>query len=94
MEYAGLITSLCCVRSLGVERIVAQGDSQLILGQVMGVYNVKSLTLKGCYNDAVSASREFASFKTSYIERAQNGRADELANKAMDTRSSKGFDTF
>jgi len=91
-EYMGLITGLQCARALGVEQIVVQGDSQLILRQVDGKYKVKSPTLKGYYNKAMVLRREFASFETGHIERARNGRADELANKAMDTKSSRGFD--
>eukprot|EP00584_Thalassiosira_punctigera_P024493 CAMPEP_0172576600 /NCGR_PEP_ID=MMETSP1067-20121228/137807_1 /TAXON_ID=265564 ORGANISM="Thalassiosira punctigera, Strain Tpunct2005C2" /NCGR_SAMPLE_ID=MMETSP1067 /ASSEMBLY_ACC=CAM_ASM_000444 /LENGTH=399 /DNA_ID=CAMNT_0013369275 /DNA_START=290 /DNA_END=1486 /DNA_ORIENTATION=- len=87
-EYMALITGLRCARSLGVENIVVQGDSQLILRQIEGKYKVKSLSLKDYYKEALSLSREFASFHTSHIERARNARADELANIAMDTKSS------
>ena len=91
-EYMGLITGLQCARSLGINNIVVQGDSQLILRQVDGKYQVKSPLLKDYYNEAMSLSREFASFQTSHILRARNGRADELANEAMDTRQNRGFD--
>lgn len=90
-EYMGLITGLQCARSLGVDHIVVQGDSQLILRQVEGTYKVRSPLLRDYYNEAMSLSREFASFETSHIERARNARADELANEAMDTKSSRGF---
>ena len=92
-EYMGLITGLQCARSLGVENIVVQGDSQLILRQVDGKYKVNSPNLKSYHKEALSLSKEFESFQTSHIERARTGRADELANKAMDNKSSKGFDT-
>ena len=91
-EYAGLITGLQCARSLGIEKIVAQGDSKLILQQVEGNWKVKALHLRQYYNEAVSMSKEFASFQTCHIERARNSRADELANEAMNTKQSRGFD--
>ncbi|KAL9188832.1 hypothetical protein ACHAXT_007210 [Thalassiosira profunda] len=91
-EYMGLITGLQCARSLGVEHVVVQGDSQLILRQVEGTYQVKSPSLKEYYDEAVAMRKEFASFQTSHIERARNARADALANEAMDTKSSSGFD--
>ena len=53
---------------------------------------VNSPNLKAYYDEAVSLSKEFASFQTSHIERARNARADELANEAMDTKSTRGFD--
>ena len=91
-EYMGLITGLQCARSLGIQNIVVQGDSQLILRQLEGRYKVKSPNLKVYYEEALSVSREFTSFETSHIERARNARADELANLAMDSRSTSGFD--
>jgi ribonuclease HI len=91
-EYRGLITGLRCAMSLGVRNIVVQGDSQLILRQLDGQYKVKSPTLMAYYQEAKSLVPEFASFQTSHIERARNARADELANLAMDNRSSMGFE--
>jgi len=91
-EYMGLITGLQCAKSLGIQNIVVQGDSQLILRQLEGRYKVKSPNLKVYYEEALSVSREFTSFETSHIERARNARADELANLAMDSRSTSGFD--
>jgi len=91
-EYRGLITGLQCARTLGVQNIVVQGDSQLILRQIVGEYKVKSATLKAYYDEAVSIIPEFKSFQTSHIERARNARADELANLAMDFQASVGFE--
>lgn len=91
-EYRGLITGLQCARTLGVQNIVVQGDSQLILRQIVGEYKVKSATLKAYYDEAVSLIPQFKSFQTSHIERARNARADELANFAMDEQSSAGFE--
>jgi ribonuclease HI len=90
-EYMGLITGLQCARSLGIKNIVVQGDSKLILSQVEGKYQVKSPNLKQYYAAAISLVNEFESCETSHILRGRNGRADELANEAMDTQTSKGF---
>jgi ribonuclease HI len=90
-EYSGLITGLQCARSLGVENIVAQGDSKLILQQVEGKWKVKAANLQQYCDEAVQLSKEFASFQTCHIERERNARADELANEAMDTKQSRGF---
>ena len=88
----GLITGLQCARSLGVNNIVVQGDSKLILKQVEGEWQVKSPNLKEYHNRAVAITKEFQSFETSHIRRERNARADELANEAMDTKCSRGFD--
>ena len=60
-EYMGLITGLQCAKSLGIQNIVVQGDSQLILRQLEGRYKVKSPNLKVYYEEALSVSREFTS---------------------------------
>jgi len=90
-EYMGMITGLQCAKSLGVRHIVVQGDSQLVLRQVDGTYKVKSPTLKSYYDEAIGLKREFVSFQTCHIAREENKRADELANIAMDTKGSDGF---
>ena len=92
-EYTGLITGLQCALSLGVKQIVVQGDSMLVLQQIALKWKVKSPTLKQYFDDAMSLKKQFTFFETSHIERAKNSRADELANEAMDTRSSRGFDS-
>ena len=72
-----------------------QGDSQLILRQVEGRYKVNSATLKPYHREAVALKEEFGTFEMSHIEKARNGRVDELANEAMDMRSSRGsFDVL
>ncbi len=90
-EYKALITGLQVARSMGVENILVQGDSQLILRQIDGVYRVKSEKLRSYYDEAMSLRREFASFQTNHIERSRNSRADELANEAMNNKSSRGI---
>ena len=91
-EYKGLIAGLRVARSMGITNILVQGDSELILRQIDGVYRVKSEKLRPYFEEAMSLRREFASFRTNHIERAQNARADALANEAMDTKSSRGVD--
>lgn len=91
-EYSALITGLRVAQSMGVANILVQGDSQLILRQIDGVYKVKSEKLRNYYEEAMSLRREFASFQTNHIERALNARADELANEAMDKKISGGMD--
>ncbi|KAL3781542.1 hypothetical protein HJC23_000027 [Cyclotella cryptica] len=92
-EYMGLITGLQCALSLGVKKIVVQGDSMLVLQQIELKWKVKSPTLKHYFEEAISLKKQFAYFQTSHIERAKNSRADELANEAMDTMCSRGFDS-
>ena len=92
-EYMGLITGMQCALSLGVKQIVVQGDSKLVLEQIGLRWKVKSESLKRYFDEAIVLKKQFAHFETSHIERAKNGRADGLANEAMDTQSSRGFNS-
>jgi len=92
-EYMGLITGMQCALSLGVKQIVVQGDSKLVLEQIALRWKVKSESLKLYFDEAIKLKKEFVFFETSHIERAKNARADELANLAMDSKCSRGFDS-
>lgn len=91
-EYMGLIAGMQCALSLGVKQIVVQGDSKLVLEQVAMRWKIKSPSLKFYFDQAIDLTKQFAYFETSHIERAKNARADALANEAMDTRCSRGFE--
>ena len=87
-EYMGLVRGLECALSMGVKLISVEGDSELIVKQINGIYKVKNDTLKGLYMQVKNLSLRFKTFSISHIPRDQNKRADVLANKAMDLCSS------
>ena len=91
-EYTALLTGLQCVRAIGVRQLIVQGDSQLVVNQITGKYKVKAENLQPIWRKAKSLSQEFEGFSINYIPRAENSRADALANKAMDECCSKGLD--
>ena len=90
-EYLGLLTGLQSALALGVKRIQVEGDSELVIKQVNGVYKVKAENLKGLYSEVINVMQKFDWYQISHIPRKENSRADELANEAMDSRSTKGF---
>ena len=61
------------------------GDSQLILNQVEGKYKVKNENLKPLHAEATTLLRSIPKHILEYIPRAQNARADQLSNVAMDS---------
>ena len=61
------------------------GDSQFILNQVEGKYKVKNENLKPLHAEATTLLRSIPKHILEYIPRAQNARADELSNMAMDS---------
>ena len=87
-EYKSLLEGLKFSKAMGVKHLIAEGDSKLVVNQINGVYKVLKEHLKPLYQEALSLSKQFQSFKLNYIPRAENFRADELANVAMDKKSS------
>ena len=62
------------------------GDSQLIIRQVQGIYKVKNEGMKKLHSDTKKLLEQIPCHSLEYIPRAQNARADELSNFAMDLR--------
>ena len=93
-EYTALLIGLQCALLMGAQHIVIQGDSELVIKQVKGTYKCKSANLIP-YNIAVTKLlNEFQSSEISHIARAQNKRADKLANDAMDWQRSNYMHQF
>lgn len=86
-EYMGLVYVLERALGLGIRRVVAQGDSDLVVKQMQGRYKVRDTKLIPIYERAVKLAKSFDSFKIEHIPRKLNARADYLANHAMDYRS-------
>lgn len=91
-EYYGLLLGIQCARSLGVRHLKAEGDSKLIVNHVNGSYKARHPNLKKLLAATKDAIQHLDSFEIEHIPRAANARADQLANQAMDTRESFGFD--
>ncbi len=83
-EYLGLLCGLKCARSLGIERLIVEGDSQLIVRQLTGKYQCREESLKKFFNASQEVAKNFRYFEIRHIPRAENKRADWLANHAMD----------
>lgn len=72
--------------------VVIRADSQLIVRQVIGVYECHSGELEPLYIEAISlyeALREKRDVHVMHIPREQNKHADMLCNKAMDAVGAK-----
>jgi ribonuclease HI len=91
-EYTGLLFGLKCASSLGITDLRVEGDSDLIIKQLNGQYRVKAQGLINLHRACKEILPNFHTIEFSHIPRAQNSRADELANIAMDTRGSFGFE--
>jgi len=88
-EYLALLGGLELCARLGVRKLMVQGDSELVVRQVTGEYKCKSRRLQPLHEKVIGLMREdggtFELCLIEHILREENGRADALANLAMDT---------
>ncbi len=93
-EYKALIWGLHNALSLEPKTLVVCADSELIVKQINGIYQVKDEKLKALHQEALRIIKRFASITIKHIYREENKRADELANLAMDEQGASGNYVF
>ncbi len=85
-EYRALILGLQTAAEFGCSQLDIFLDSQLIVRQVLGQYKVKHPDLKPLFQEVKSLLAGVDNWKISHVPRAENKRADELANRGIDNR--------
>ncbi|MBU8900668.1 ribonuclease HI family protein [Corallococcus sp. M34] len=85
-EYSALLLGLQHARGLGASEVEVFADSELLIRQLGGRYQVKSPTLKPLFDEAKRLLAGFSSVKLTHVPRAQNAEADEMSNRAIDER--------
>jgi ribonuclease HI len=85
-EYTALVKALEHALELGAgHRLLIHSDSELLVKQMNGEYQVKNPDLRPLYEKARKLARSFDGPVTiRHVRRAQNARADELCNEALD----------
>ena len=83
-EYRALLRGIQWARGLGADELEIVGDSELVARQLTGAYKVKHPSMKPLHEEAVAALRAFDRWSIRTVPRAQNARADELVNRALD----------
>ena len=83
-EYRALIMGLERAHALGASEVEIINDSELVAKQLTGAYKVKHPAMKPLHAEAIAALRGFDSWRVRSVPRAQNARADELVNQALD----------
>ena len=91
-EYLGMMYGIKCAKSFGITKLIVEGDSQLVVRQITGQYRCREATLRKFRDASLELIDHFDYFEIRHIPRAENSRADWLANHAMDLRESHGFD--
>lgn len=81
-EYNALLIGLHIAHELGVKHLQAYGDSELIVCQVRGEYEVKHENLIPYHQAVLRLAEEFDNFYLGHIPRRYNTHADALASLA------------
>jgi ribonuclease HI len=83
-EYRAVLSGVQRAAALGAREVLIINDSELVARQLTGAYKVKHPSMKPLHLEAISALREFDAWQIRSVPRAQNARADELVNEALD----------
>lgn len=83
-EYRALLKGLERARALDAREIEIVNDSELVARQVTGAYKVKHPAMKPLHAEAIAGLQDFDRWRIRSVPRAENARADELVNEALD----------
>ncbi len=89
-EYSGLLGCLQYALDHGHRRMKVVSDSDLMVKQIQGKYQVKSPDLKPLYEESRRRIAQLDAFEISHALRHKNKEADRLANEAMDRGKNSG----
>jgi ribonuclease HI len=84
-EYSALLTALRFAVFSRCEELEVFADSELVVKQIKGEYQVKNEGIRVLYDSALRWITLIPRFSISHLRRENNKEADRLANLAMDT---------
>jgi ribonuclease HI len=82
-EYHALIRGLEVASEQGCTEVEARGDSQLIVRQVTGDWQIKEPRLRELRDRVRGVAEEFEQFEVQHIPREENWEADELVEAGL-----------
>lgn len=86
-EYKALIIGLDKALLKGCTDLAIFLDSELIVRQIQGSYKVKNETLLPLFRQVQERLARMQRWSINHVPRAQNARADQLANQGIDQRN-------
>ena len=86
-EYRGLIAGLELARQNDVDHLIVRGDSELIINQMTGRYNVNDTKLRELHAEARELAKEFSQITYNSVDREEVDLADKLAREASKNRN-------
>ncbi len=89
-EYAALVLAFKSVQRYHPRLVQIFMDSEVVIGQMIGRYSVRSNALRQWHGEACRLARRFPQVEYTHIPRGANRLADALANEALwDMRGKK-----
>ena len=85
-EYSGLILGLQLAAEIGVQNLLIEGDSQLIVFQVQRKWKVSKAELRPRFAEVVLLLSRFEYVAIRHVPREQNAHADRITNLVQQTR--------
>ncbi len=85
-EYMGLILGLKRARAMGIKELEVFADSELLVRQLNGQYQVKAENLRPLFEEARQLLAAFPRVQLRHVPREENQAADEMSNRAIDER--------
>jgi len=85
-EYNGLILGLTKALELGITELEVEGDSNLVVNQVQGLWKVKVPHLVPLQSKANKLLWKFKKWSVKHIYREDNVDADRLSKEALEVR--------
>lgn len=82
-EYNGLLIGLKEAIKLNIKELEVNGDSQLVIKQMKGEYEVRAPALVKLYTEAKILKKYFNKITFNHVYRKDNKRADELSNQGL-----------
>jgi hypothetical protein len=81
-EYEALVNELCIAIELGVRRLNARGDSQLVIDQVMKNSHCQDRKMEAYCDEVRRLEDKFYGLELNHVARRYNKTVDELAKIA------------
>jgi ribonuclease HI len=85
-EYEAILKGLQILQEVKAESVEIFGDSQIVINQLIGLYECKDDILKGYYDGCRKLLEDFPLTSLRHIPRAQNQEANRLAQSASGYR--------
>lgn len=84
-EYVGAICALEWLEARGFRgRVALTGDSQLVIRQMEGAYEVRAPHLRAYHDRLAQLAARFRAVRFEWVPRERNRRADELSKDAIE----------